>query len=176
MLRSHRSSLGFLDLCFTSILSVTELWDFPSLTLASPSLLSLLVEYCENGLNPVYAFRFAAITHIYISIFTKRDAQKCERGASVCRPGGYNLCLTGLLLEVQLTGLRAGFCLPSCSSLMPFLCFSSSKGSNSALSYILLKIEDSSLGKVIYVQDIYSWAFVWSPCSLLLCVCLFGLP
>lgn len=120
--------------------------------------------------------RFAAITHIYVAVFTKRDAQKCERGVSVCQPGGYNLCLTGLVLDqVQVTGLRAGFCLPSCSSLMPFLCFSSSKGSNSALSYIWLKIEDSSLGKVICVQDISSGAFVWSPCSFLLFV-LFGLP
>lgn len=147
-------------ICVTSILSVTELWDFPSLTLASPSLLSLLVECSQNVPDAVRTIRFAVITHIYVSIFAQCDAQKCERGASLCQPGGYNLCLAGLFLDpVQLTGLRAGFCLPpappsccSCASLPRRVI---------ALSYVLLKIEDSLLGKVIYVLDISSWAFLF---------------
>lgn len=125
---SHHSSQGFLDLCVTSIFSVTELWDFPSLTPACPSLLSLWVECSQNGLDPVRAISVAVITHVDICIFTQRDAQKRERGAFVCQPSGYNLFLAWLFLDpIQLTGLSAGFCLPSCSSLMLFLCRSSSK-------------------------------------------------
>lgn len=109
--------------------TVTELWDVPSLKLASPSLLSLWVERSQNGLDPVRAISVAVITHIYVGIFTQRDAHKREPAACVCHPGGYNLFLAGHFLDsIQLTGLRAGFCLPSCSSLMLFLCRSSTKG------------------------------------------------
>lgn len=69
--------------------------------------------------------RLAVIIHI--SIFMQQDVHKCGWHTPFFQPCGYNLCLAGLSLDpVQLTDLRAGFCLPSCSSLMLYLCSSSS--------------------------------------------------
>lgn len=163
---SHHSSQGFLDLCVTSIFSVTELWDVPSLKLASPSLLSLWGERSQNGLDPVRAISVAVIAHIYVGIFKQRDAHKRERAACVCHPGGYNLFLAFL-------GLNSADRSES-RFLLAFLLLPHAVLAVIALSYVLWKIEDSSLGKVIYAQDISSWAFLFlflQPASRCLFVC-----